>query len=369
MKKDENNKEKSKNQIDISKKIEKSVQTFNLVQQNQMTQLALKNQFNIEKLIKPITLSNALYPIAESATQVAIMQSKKILEAAIIPMQSIINQVFEMQRVVIDRIEEMMRFSLSPALKNLSITIEEALNNPDSKLNWINYYEKMSDYFWIMPYKMETRQLCDLLQIVDDEKEFDKYLLKYFNKNKVTMLINEISNMLTNNKNRTIFRQINNAYHNRDYILANMGIISMIDDLLAFYLINKGCSMRIDLFEPIIEDLDKNNDDSQLIYIVMMVNSNINRLYEPIEFNKKIDIKTHKKSRRHPSAHGKSYSNKRIDTVMLLNTFYYLLILKESLKQYKNCLYLHKKSKKLCIADKEKKKEILYLIEKKQIKI
>ena len=141
-------------------------------------------------------------------------------------------------------------------------------------------------------------------------------------------------------------------------------MLSIIDNCLSYYLINKGSSARINMFKPIIKDLENNDDGTSLIFIVMMIDNNINRLYEQIEFNQKISIKTNKKARRHPSAHGKSYSNKKIDSIMLMNTLYYLLDKKDELSKYKNSLYQENKTFK--IATKKEKRIINNQI-KKQI--
>ena len=252
--------------------------------------------------------------------------------------------------------------SITPAFKVLSDSLEEARNNPDSRLSWMNYYDKLSEFFWIMPYKITTEELYEILKCVETEKEFDKYINRYFSKTKVNLLFSDINNMLTNNAQRKIFNQIVKAYENKSYALASIGITTMIDNSLSYYLIDKGCSARIKLFEPIINDLDLKRNNSEFSFIVMMVNSNINLLYEKIEFNNKISINTNKKSRRNPIAHGKSYSYKKIDVIMLTNTLYYLLIIQNELKEYKNSLY--KKNKDFYIPSKEEKTKIKAKLQK-----
>lgn len=316
-----------------------------------------EEKINIDKITKAVSLSDIITPLSKSIAENTLLQSQEIIKNTISPIQDIIKQVADMQKGIIDSIGKMVKNSVSPSLNSLSIAIQEAKKNPDSRLSWMNYYEKMTNYFWIIPYQMETQQLHDLLEIIDNEKEFDRYLLKYFNKKRTENLFIDIEKMLPNQKSRTIFRQITNTYNNKDYILSNMGIISMIDDLFTFFLINKGCTYRNNLFKTIAMDLDNKNENTDLLYIVMMVNSNINLLYERVEFNGKITIKTNKKSRRMSFAHGKAYSNKRVDAIMLLNTLYYLLILRESLKEYKDCLYKDRNNV-FHIATKEKRREI-----------
>lgn len=280
-------------------------------------------------------------------------------------MSNVISQIAEVQKQFMNTISETIARNVSPALKALAFSLEEAKNNPDSLLSWMNYYNRMSEFFWIMPYKITTEELHEILQNVSTEKEFDQYINKYFNKAKVELLIKDISIMLPNNNQRKIFDQIVTAYKSKSYALASIGITTMIDNCLSYYLIDKGCTSRLKLFEPIIKDLDLKRENSDFSFIVMMVNSNINLLYEQIEFNNKISINTNKKSRRNPISHGKSYSYKKIDTIMLLNTMYYLLVIQNELKGYKNSLYRNSKKKEFYISSKDEKRRIIEKIKSK----
>lgn len=280
-------------------------------------------------------------------------------------MSNVISQIAEVQKQFMNTISETIARNVSPALKALEFSLEEAKNNPDSLLSWMNYYNRMSEFFWIMPYKITTEELHEILQNVSTEKEFDQYINKYFNKAKVELLIKDISIMLPNNNQRKIFDQIVTAYKSKSYALASIGITTMIDNCLSYYLIDKGCTSRLKLFEPIIKDLDLKRENSDFSFIVMMVNSNINLLYEQIEFNNKISINTNKKSRRNPISHGKSYSYKKIDTIMLLNTMYYLLVIQNELKGYKNSLYRNSKKKEFYIPSKDEKRRIIEKIKSK----
>lgn len=288
--------------------------------------------------------------------------SENIMERISNSISNVISQIAEVQMQFINSITETISKNITPVFRGLVDTLEEARNNPDSRLNWMNYYDKLSEFFWIMPYKITTEELHEILQCVETEKEFDKYINRYFSKTKVNLLFSDINNMLSNNAQRRIFNQIVKSYEDKSYALASIGITTMIDNFLSYYLIDKGCSSRIKLFEPIINDLDLRRNNSDFSFIVMMVNSNINLLYENIEFNNKILISTNKKSRRNPIAHGKSYSYKKIDAIMLANTLYYLLAIQSELKEYKDSLY--KKNKEFYILSKEEKKIIKAKLQK-----
>ena len=139
----------------------------------------------------------------------------------------------------------------------ISKMIQESKKDPNSFFNWNDYCYILSEYLWILPYNMSIENLKDLLENINSEKELDRKLLKYFDNKKVEELCFDISNMLSNNMQRSLFKQIINAYKNKNYALANIGIVSIIDDSLSYFIYDKGCTSRINVFQPIIEDLEK----------------------------------------------------------------------------------------------------------------
>lgn len=259
-----------------------------------------------------------------------------------------LQQLTNLQKELADFINKQLNL-IPPFLKDLSNALEEVKDNPASPATWRKYYNTLTKYFGIFPYKMTTEEFDELLKNISEEKEFDAYMRKYFNKKKVSELTNDIKSMLLRNDEKIFFDQIVFSYNNKKYAIANVGLTSIIDNALSFYLYNKVQTKRQNIFDPIIDDLDSKEENSQLLFIVMMINSNITRLYEFIDFNNKISITTKKKARRHPFAHGKLYSNRKTDTLMLLNTLYYILLVQQELKKYEGTLKY------------SRKKEIFYL--------
>ena len=342
--------------------------------QNKLKENSLSNQLrsqlqiptlptiNIEKIYPGLTsFSLAMSNLVK--TQMTIF-TPEIIEAFTNPIIKILKQFSEMQQTYLKNITKVITgISKNDYFNPLIETIKNLQENPNNLFNWMNYYHKLNDYFWIMPYQMKPEELHKILKTIDNEKEFDKVLVKHFNKKRIKNLTEEIMNKLSTKQEQKLFQQVLDSYNSKNYALASIGILSIIDNCLSYYLINKGSSARINMFKPIIEDLENNDDGTSLIFIVMMIDNNINRLYEQIEFNQKISIKTNKKARRNPSAHGKSYSNKKIDNIMLMNTLYYLLDKKYELNKYKNSLYQENKTFK--IATKQKKRELLKKIKEK----
>jgi len=283
------------------------------------------------------------------------------------PMQEIAKKLSEVFKPITTQIVDNLP-KMTSYFDELSKTLEKARENPDSLLNWIEYSEKLSEYIWTIPYDISSDELKELTSIVNSEKEFDKYMLKYFDKAKVEKLFNEILSRIPN-KHRTIFRQIKTSFDLGNYALINTGLLSVIDELCSQFLLDKGCLKRKDILLPIVEIIDNTSDDNFEVIPILVLNDNINVIYETVDFNKKIKIKTNKKVRRNPSQHGKYFSNRKIDTIMLLNTIYYLLIVMDTYKQYVGKIIYVKNSTELAFANTTYSNEIKrFYIRKKYVR-
>ena len=340
------------------------------------------NHINVLKSLKPPlykvseTLVNSInsswksvFSTMEHITKQQLsLYNPKLIEAMTNPIFNIINQIVESQKELMNSLMSNISNN-NPLFESLFKSLEEAKANPNSVYSWANYYDQLSEFFWIMPYKMSADELHEILSTVTTEKEFDRYIAKYFNKDKINFLISDIKKLINRKQDLKLFEQIVLAYDNKSYALASIGIMCIIDNLLSYYIFDKGCNSRVKLFQPIIKDIDKKREiTDNFPFIVMMINSNINLLYENIEFNNKIKIETNKKSRRNPVAHGKSYSNRKIDTIMLLNTLYYLLIAKIELNEYKNSLGYDRNKKIFYILDKGQKQKLKNKIKENIVK-
>lgn len=269
----------------------------------------------------------------------AINPTKKAMEMIIKSMRSITNQI-------VDTIPNITTYFV-----DLSKTVEELQKDPDSVFNWIEFAKTLSSYFWLPPYEMESSQLMKLLKSVNNEKQLDEELEKYFTNQIIENLFNEII-IRSFLRHKEIIKQIKKAYDSESYALANTGLFSIIDSLCGFFVVDKKKNTyRINLFEPILKIEKRKSRNYYNVLVLSMVNANINFLYG--EKNK-----THKIARRHPSQHGEFFSNNKIDTIMLLHTIYYLLLLTDVYKKYEKSLTLKVRH--------TEKKIIQYILIKKQ---
>lgn len=295
-------------------------------------------------------LMNSLQPLIKQM----VSNADYIQEMVINPMQELMKKLSEMIRPLIDTITSQIP-KYTPYFKELAEAIEKAQKNPDSLINWYKYSEKLSEYLWTIPFDIDSKKLKDIFEQINSEKEFDNYMTKYFTKEKINNLFMSIENILPT-KHKTMFKQIKKAFNDKLYSLSIVGIMAIIDELCSYFLIDKGCNGRQNLFEPIIKDLDKEGADNFTILDLMILSDNLNVIYESIEFNEKIKINTHKKARRNPSQHGRSFSNRKVDVIMLLNTMFNLLVAQKELKKYKNKIY--KKKKDFYIPKDNERKQI-----------
>lgn len=310
----------------------------------------LKFSESILESIKP-SYFDFNHRLVETMKPIISMQNELIFNIVkqVNPMQEIAKKLSEALKPITSQIIDSLP-KMTSYFDELSKSWEKARENPDSLLNWIEYSEKLSEYIWTIPYDISSDELKSLTTIVNSEKEFDKYMLKYFDKAKLEKLFNELLFKIPY-RHKTILKQIRNSFYQKDYALANTGILSVIDELCSQFLSDKGCLKRKDILLPIVEIIDNTSDDNFEVIPILVLNDNINVIYETVDFNKRIKIKTNKKVRRNPSQHGKYFSNRKIDTIMLLNTVYYLLIVMDTYKQYVGKIIYVKNSAEISFAN------------------
>lgn len=337
----------------INKSLLPSINNYNKLSDLIMTNISFPLQSLSKSIMSSIIPSyfSLNQGLLEAMKPIISMQNELIssMVKQINPMQEIAKKLSEALKPITSQVIDSLP-KMTSYFDELSKSLEKARENPDSLINWIEYSEKLSEYIWTIPYDISSDELKSLTSIVNSEKEFDKYMLKYFDKAKLEKLFDELLSRIPY-RHKTILKQIRNSFYQKDYALANTGILSVIDELCSQFLLDKGCLKRKDIFLPIVEIIDNTSDDNFEVIPILVLNDNINIIYESVDFNKRIKIKTNKKVRRNPSQHGKYFSNRKIDTIMLLNTVYYLLIVMDTYKQYVGKIIYVKNSAELSFAN------------------
>lgn len=240
----------------------------------------------------------------------------------------------------------------SNALRNFAEQIQLAENNPNSYFNYMYYQEDLDNMHWAWPYEIEAEELKYLLENAHSEKEFDALMRKFFKPEKIEKMIGEMLLSLPN-RHQMMLKQAKNAFDRGDYAIANNALMSIIDNLLSEYILNKGQNKRVGILVPMIEyykgfPLRK----VDFIFELYMLSNNIDFIFQDYRFNESIKIETNKKVRRHPSLHGVKYSNKRTDALLLLNTLVNLIKQRGILDKFKNSLIIE--HKQFTFSDKAK---------------
>lgn len=303
----------------------------------------VKNRKNYKYIDKSIIINSSIdyKKIAESINSA--IPSQEMIDNMTKPLIAAVEKITAMTKPIINAMTQ-MQINYAPFFKGIQQALEEAKKDPDNILNWLDYSEKLSDYIWTIPYNISSEKLKEIFENVNSESEFDKYMRGYYKKGIVNNMVCEIKEMLPN-KHKLVFVQIEKAYNNKMYALSIIGIMSIIDELCVFFLDDKGKGARIDMLKPIINDIEKKDGINSYLIDAMILSNNINIIYESIDFNKKIKIKTKKQARRNPCQHGRSYSNRKTDAIMLLNTIYNLLVFQKNCSKYEKSLIYNSNKK------------------------
>ena len=133
----------------------------------------------------------------------------------------------------------------------------------------------------------------------------------------------------------------------KDYAIANKALMSIIDNLLKKYMYNPGKIHRQGIMEPMTHYYGMYTPKEAPFYLRMeMLSHCINFIFQRYDFSSTLHIETNKKANRHVAIHGLKYSNKRIDTIFLINTIYEILHNQKYMKPFEGTIIISGKSKK-----------------------
>ena len=294
---------------------------------------------------------NANMEVISKSVQEFVDNCRKLVSSQII--ESVSNTVLDISNMFSSfNVTEYMT-SFKNAFSAFFDALEEARNNPRSFFNFFDYQTKLNAFHWAWPYDITPDELKALLEQATNEQEFDKLMLSFFSKKRVNQMCKYTLPLLPR-KHKTIYQQIIEAYNLRQYALINNAIFSIIDNLLSVVLKDKGKTTRKGILQPIIEFYSENYRlaDIGFIFELQMLSNNINLIFENYAFSERANIDTHKKARRHLSAHGLQFSNRRYDSIMLLNTITALVDNMIYIEPFNECLSYNKKQKRFFIDTK-----------------
>ncbi len=223
----------------------------------------------------------------------------------------------------------------------------EALTHPDSIFSYVQYEKELDRYHWGFPHGMEPEELKDLLTKVECEKEFDQYMVKYFTIERVEATFQYIYEKIPR-KHIALVKQIQKGYGTKQYALINLALVAIIDDLISGLLQNKDQNTNAGIMRPVIDYLGHLpiRVFGITCFEIMMLSNSIDFIFENRRFSEGYEVNSNKKIRRHFSLHGRRVSNKKIDSLMLINTLCEILTVRNLLGVFRGTLKRNPKDRK-----------------------
>lgn len=211
---------------------------------------------------------------------------------------------------------------MTPLLQIFS-DFKEMQENTHSSMNFTRYQKELEKYYWALPYKMDKDRLLSILNEVNSEKEFDDFMKSYFTIDVVNSLFEEL-NLNFSGEHKMILEQSEIAFNHELYAIANMALYALIDNKLSILVKNKRIVKRKGILVPILEsfnDVLLSEINLSDLLVLTILSNNIDKLFESKNFSN-YEINTIKSTRRHLTQHGVSFSNEKIECLMLFNTLY-----------------------------------------------
>ena len=208
----------------------------------------------------------------------------------------------------------------------------KALKNiPTSRITGLD--SKMLDsYYWVIPFEYKYEKVRDLSEY-KNRIEFERYMLRYFNDNRVKRMFNKIKKNCVNNDKKELIKQVEHSFFAGDYAICITSLITMLDGL-TLQLIDPNSARQHLSYKAINDMLEYINESpvTEFGYELYLKVDILNNFYLKL-YNDDENLKTSNKRllSRHLNTHGVRYINRKIDVLRLLNAIYFCqLIIEET---------------------------------------
>ncbi len=271
---------------------------------------------NLKKLCEPLQIaSENLKKLCEPLQIIASENLKKLCEG---PLQIIASESFkklcESQQIILKDINNPLKIMARGFVNEQKLLTEKTK------------YSAILKHNWAYPFKITPKKVEEL-----NKKNFDEYMLDFFTDKRTKEMFCYINDNLPEH-HKMLFKQIEDGYFKEMYALINIAIYPIIDDLLSIL-----CKKTNEKILASIIDWIKQNIQYESFPIIKlsMLSNNIDSIFKFFKFDEEGVYNNEIFPRRHLSLHGKKYSNRKIDSLMLLNTLTQLLYYREFLKRFK----------------------------------
>ncbi|MGM9878577.1 MAG: hypothetical protein ACI31R_00900 [Bacilli bacterium] len=246
-----------------------------------------------------------------------------------------ISRAAEINQLVEDKMSKTLKHivdiidfnSITKSLTKSLTTIGEILKQYDfSSISRIHGHDVslLKRFYWVIPFEYEYTNLSKLSKY-ETRIEFEKYILKYFNENRVKRIFIKIRKQCKNKDKKELIRQIEKSFNNGDYAICITSLITLLDGLTLELIEPNSDKQHLSyrVINDMLEYIGEKplNEYSYELYLkVEILNNFYDKLYDDEE-----NFKTTNRSElsRHINSHGVKYLNDKIEVLRLLNTIYY----------------------------------------------
>lgn len=201
---------------------------------------------------------------------------------------------------------------IADIFKNLDFSSMSRLSGLDS--------EMLNKYYWVIPFEYDYDKLQKLSKY-KTRVEFEKYMIKYFNDNRIRRLFSKIRRQCKEKDKKILLRQVENAFFNGDYAICITSLITMLDGL-TLQLLEPNSDRQHLSYKAINDMLEYINECplTEFSYELYLKVDILNNFYQRLYMNEE-NFKTTTKRllSRHINSHGVKYLNKRVEVLRLLN--------------------------------------------------
>lgn len=182
----------------------------------------------------------------------------------------------------------------------------------------------LDQFYWVIPFEYEYNNIQKLSKYTT-QKEFDEYILKYFNVNRTKRLFSKIKKQCKSKDKKELVKQVENAYFREDYAICITSLITMLDGLTLQLLEpnseNQHLSYKI--IESMLNYINSCPPDEYSYEMYIKVDI-LNNFYLKLYANEKnFKMSKTKILSRHLNSHGVRYLNKKVEVLRLLNAIYF----------------------------------------------
>lgn len=202
-------------------------------------------------------------------------------------------------------------------LKSIKDLPTSRLSNLDSKM--------LDKYYWVIPFEYDYENIKQLSKY-KTKKEFEKYMIKFFNTNRTKRLFKKLKMQFKEKDKKELLKQIERSYFNGDYAICITSLMTLFDG--ATLILLQPSSWNQHNSHQVIEEIKKYMNKNfiskfgyELYLEVDILNNFIKRLY-PKEYDLK-DLRRKTTLIRQNNSHGVKYLNNQINALRLMNALYY----------------------------------------------